>query len=629
MHLDQYEKITIKEFFGLYARGETSSCPINHSSTFQNVGTRGKKKEIGLRPGTKQSVNVGHNVVRIFVAKFVNISTGAATTFRLTADGAGHIYQDAGILLLTVTNMIDFVAINLFNHTFILPICSPGGLAGQVLYIWDGVNAVRPALGAAPTTTFTVTQAAGGNITQGTHQFAVAFVTNTGFTTQPGPKIAGVFTPVSVNFAAGNGTGNVTGIPLGPAGTIQRQLFATKANLGVYYFIPLSKGGVINDNVTTTATLNFLDTDLAIDASSLFNLRESINAAFTGYGGAGLAVYKGRLVILDGTSQNQINTSQSGLPENFDSVVGFINVDYQQDQFISAFEYFGVLYISGNTGIHSVSDNGNDPSTWSPNLIDSGNGFNNASLTNVLSEKYSGPLGSVMLGIFREGLYLFNGNVQRPCLSLKIQNIFDTFTHGAEHTPQLCVDLTQDILYMLLPLNGSLTPNSLIVGDFSDGLDAESINWATYTFPFTPQCIAISSFSDGDDFDYWLRLGTSTDIKKLTTAQTSDSGTAIIGVLKTFLHSFGDGTVDLFRFLRLRSKGTGTIQIQLSDQDGVLVSNPPSLVLSASPGTDLSRQINFTSEEMSIQLTISTLNATLTLTRIDTYGKVRWPWRPQ
>jgi hypothetical protein len=262
------------------------------------------------------------------------------------------------------------------------------------------------------------------------------------------------------------------------------------------------------------------------------------------------------------------------------------------------------------------------------NLIDSGNGFNHAGLVNVLSEKYAGPLGSVMLGIFREGLYLFNGNVNRPCLSLKIQNVFDTFTHGAEHSQQLVVDLTQDIIYMLLPLNGSTTPNTLVVGDFSDGLSAEAIAWAVYSFPFTPKCIQIADFNDGDDFDYWVRLGTSASgIQKLTPKVTNDSGTAITGIIQFPNFGGNDGTLSIFRFLRTRSTGSGTIQIQLSDRDGGNIVNPPSLTLAAGGG-DLFRQINYTAEGMQVTLTISTLNASISMNRFDCFSKRRWMTRP-
>lgn len=627
MYLDQYLDLTdIKTFMGLYSRGGNDNCPQDHSAVFQNFTTRGKRGEFNFRNGSKQSLNITHAVVRMFEAKFIN-NVGVLSSNFISCDGAGNIWKQDNTLLINIPNMIDFVALNLFNHVFILPICSVFG--ASVLQVWDGTNPVRPALGSAPGAGMAVAQAAGGNITPGVHQFAVAFVTNTGFTTPPGPVVAGVFTPVSVTFSTGNGTANVTGIPTGPAGTVQRLLFATKSGLGTYYFIPAADGGLINDNVTTTATLNFFDTDLAIDATSLFALRTSIPSATTDYGGAGLAVYRGRLIILDGTTTNQINVSDSGLPENFDSVHDFITVDYQQDQFISAFEYFGTLYISGNTGIHATSDNGGNPSTWSVNLIDSGNGFNHAGLINVLSEKYAGPLGSIMLGVFREGLYLFNGNVNRPCLSLKIQNIFDTFTHGKEHSPHLVVDLTQDILYILIPTGGSSIPNTLIVGDFSDGLSAESIIWSTFTFTnFSPRCLQIADFNDGDDFDYWLRMGTTAaGIQKLTPKVTNDSGNAIVGQIQFSNFGPSDGTLSIFRFLRSRVTGSGTIQIQLQDRDGNNVVNPPSWTLAASGG-DQFRQINYTAEGMQVLLTISTLNASVTMDRFDCFAKRRWMTRP-
>lgn len=624
MLLDEYHQLTIRDFKGLYNRGIIDNTPTDHAFVFQNFSTRGKTREAAIRSGTAQSINVTHSVVRIFQS---NISTLSAANTILTCDGAGHIYQGAGTLLLTVTGMIDFSAINLFNRTYILPILNLA--TSNFLFVWDGTNAPRQALGNAPTTNPNIAQAAGGNITVGTHNFAVCFVTNSGFTTTPGPIIAGVFAPVIVTFTAGNGTANVTTVPVGPAGTTQRIFLATKANLGTYFFIPAADGGVINDNTTTTATLNFPDTDLAVDASDLFNLRQSIPGPAPGkYGSTSLIWYKGRLVVLDGTTTNQINVSDAGFVENFDTVDGFVTLDSQQDQFSAGFDYYGTLYVFGSTGLHATQDNGGNPSSWTASLVDISSTPSPASLTNTLITKYPGPLGSIMLMITRQGLYAFNGNVIRPALSLKIQNIFDTFTHGAELASMLCVDYTQDIIYMLLPLNGSTSPNTLVVGDFSDGLTAEAIQWSTFSFPFTPQAIAMANFFDGNDVDYWLRIGSSTDLKKLTPNFTNDQGTAITAIWQSGLFDYGEGSIDQFRFLRVRATGSGTLSIALADQDGNNVVNPPSFTLAASPSKDLQRHINYLAEKMSVKLTVSTLNATLTINRVEMWGKQRYQMLP-
>jgi len=616
--LDEYEPISIKEFRGLYSKGLSDSVPIDHGSLVQNMGTN-KTNDFETRPGTKLSYNVGHSVVRIFEAVFI---AGIVTTQHvLTCDGAGHIYEDAGTLLLTVVNMVDFSAINLFNHVFILPILSSGS---SFLYVWDGTNPPRQAAGNAPTSAMTVTVGGGGsgNIDVGTHQFAVAFVTNTGFTTQPGPKIAGVFTPDPGVFPDSTRNVVLTNVPLGPAGTTQRVILATKANLLVYYFVP---NGTINDNVTTTITLNFFDTALAVDASDLFNLKESVPASVAGVGGGGLAIYHGRLVVLDGTSTDPPLLSYSGQAEAFSNVTGFLNV-LAPDQSVSAFEYYGTLYICGNAGIQSTADNGNEPSSWPVNLIDTGVAFNHGSITNTLSQKPNGPLSANILGITREGLYIFNGTVQRPPLSAKIQKTWDRFTHGADHTPQLCVDVSRDIIYILLPVDGSVTPNLLLACDFTEGLTAEAVTWSVFSFPYTPQAIAMVFIADGDDFDYWLRIGKSTGVDKLTTAVTDDSGTAITSIYQTFLATPAMGALNIFRHLRFRAVGTGTMLLRLADEDDGNVQNPPSITLSTTPSKDFDRQINYTSEKMSVQ--VKTVGGTMKLKRIDIFCKERWKIRP-
>jgi len=617
MFLDSYEHITINDFRGQYDRVAADDCPLDHAQICQNFISN--RKQFQVRDGTKLSLNTGHNVVRQFL-------TTANTV--LTCDGVGNIYSTTvsggapvTTLFLTVTNMIDFVAINLYGHVFILPICTAAA-AGTVLYVWDTINPPRPALGNPPGSGPTVAQAAGGNIVVGTHKFAVVFVTTTGFSTAPGPS-------TSFTFTAGNGTANLTVIPTGPTGTTQRLILATKANLNTFYFVPSAAGGVINDNVTTTATLNFFDTDLAIDASPQFNFRGSITAAITGYGGAGLAVYKGRLIILDGTVANQVPVSQSGLPENFDTVVGFIQTDYQVDQFISAFEYFGTLYISGNVGIHATGDNGGDPSTWSVNLIESGNGFPHYSLISVLENKYRGPISSLMFGTTREGVYVWNGALVRPALTWKIQGTWNQFTHGSEHAPMSCVDITTDTLYIMIPSNGSTTPNLLIAGNFSNGLDFQNIEWSVFVLPYTPQCIMICSINDNDDFDYWLRIGKSSGVDKLTSKVINDSGTVITAKWQTTnlpQDGSGDGSLRIFRFMRVRSSGSGALSLTAQDEDNGNVTTIPAITLAAAPSQDYGKHLNYTNEKVSFTLTNTSGNCILK--RLDFWHKRRWQSRP-
>lgn len=624
MFLDDYDSLILDSFRGQFDRIDSDDTPKDHAFVCQNFVTN--RKQIQVRYGTLNSLTTGHPCVRQFEANF--IIAGNPVSYIITCDGANNLYKtttdgtNVTNTILTITGMVDFVGINFFNKLFILPV----GPLNSTLYVWDGVNNIRSALGAAPTSSFTVTPAAGGNIPNGVHQFAVAFITQTGFTTQPGPKIAGVFTAVSVNFTGANGTADFTGIPLGPAGTTARVLFSTKAGLNTFYYIP---GGQINDNTTTAINLSYFDTDLAVDASSLFDLRESIPSAPQVYGLAGMCSYHGRLFVFPGNTQYNPFVSDSGFPENFNSVTGFLDFNSFDTVVYAGFEYYGTLYLSSSQGTWSTQDNGGEPSSWNINLIDEDTSFPQHSLISTVSGRPRGPLSGLCLGITQEGLYIFNGVTQRPSLSWKIQGTWNRFTHGAYNAASLCVDIVRDIIYVLLPVDGSTSPNLLLAANCQNGVDPDNIEWSIFAFPFTPTSIALYAINDGNDFDYWLRIGKNPGIQKLTPNSTTDSGTAITAILQFGLLPEGphDGSLTIYRYLRVRATGSGNLAISLTNEDGLSAYNPTALALSATPGQELDRQLNYTTERA--QLTLTSTSGNCKIHKVALWFKKMWQMRPQ
>jgi len=129
----------------------------------------------------------------------------------------------------------------------------------------------------------------GGHIDAGLHQVSVAFVTRQGFITQGA-------TPVRWT-ASGGKRAVVSGIPTGPPNIVARLLLFTPvitapATTGTFYSLPSVSSDsqytamLINDNVTTTLTVDFLDTVLiaGFNANYLFTQRELGEcAAMLGY----------------------------------------------------------------------------------------------------------------------------------------------------------------------------------------------------------------------------------------------------------------------------------------------------------------------------------------------------------
>ncbi|HEV2183426.1 MAG TPA: hypothetical protein VGR39_07055, partial [Candidatus Acidoferrales bacterium] len=96
-----------------------------------------------------------------------------------------------------------------------------------------------------------------GNISPGTHQCAVIFVTRQGYWTMPSPPVTWT--------AAGGKKVNVTNIPTGPANIVQRLLAFTGAGGAKFYQVPATM--TINDNVTTSLEVDFDDTILLAGVS--------------------------------------------------------------------------------------------------------------------------------------------------------------------------------------------------------------------------------------------------------------------------------------------------------------------------------------------------------------------------
>lgn len=99
----------------------------------------------------------------------------------------------------------------------------------------------------------------GGMITVGLHQMVCMFLTRSGYITAPSPSVSW--------SALGNKQATATNIPIGPANVVARILAFTGTGGSHYFYIPLNVAGgaqstVINDNTTTSLTIDFSDNTL-------------------------------------------------------------------------------------------------------------------------------------------------------------------------------------------------------------------------------------------------------------------------------------------------------------------------------------------------------------------------------
>lgn len=173
----------------------------------------------------------------------------------LALDSLGNLYKETspGVLSLAASviepNMF-LASTTIFGREYMA--LSNGELGQDLPRQYDDSNLDRvsqigPAEGPAVADSTT-----SGSISPGVHQCSVVFVTRQGYWTAPSALVSWT--------AAGNLAVNVTKIPTGPSNVVQRLLTFTASGGASFYHVPATM--VINDNTTTSLTVDFTDTIL-------------------------------------------------------------------------------------------------------------------------------------------------------------------------------------------------------------------------------------------------------------------------------------------------------------------------------------------------------------------------------
>lgn len=636
MDLSQFERTYVREFMGVFDRGDQDSVPPDHFIDALNLDFA--VRSIFTRRGatTRFTFTIGkpRNTVRQFVGEGI-------TPLLFSIDDDGKIYKD-NTLLTTVASAIEFGAVEFFNKMFISPRDSLDGVGNLLVY--DKVtNTFREAGGLAPTAAgaMIAVDGAAGVVPLGTRKLAVIYQTNTGYYTKPGPEIASVFTPTSYTGPGGLKI-NVSVIPLGPTEVVKRYILSTRADENEYFFVPDDKGGLINDNVTTTTILDFFDTDLIESADYLFDILERIPA------GTGLCIYNGKLAIWGFPSPDGslVRVSNAGEPETFDGLDSNIVVSKDDGyRAVNGVVIRDVLYVFKERGIHATSDNGDTPSNWEVATVDKAIGTTIKGISTVSPTEESGTHSDLVLVADRSGLYLFDGVVRVPELSWKIRKLWDENLDLSQ--ADIFIDVHSKCIYVTGYNNG------VLIGNYEEGIDPQKIKWCPWSFSLVSGItIAARTVLGGtilksdttSESEFVFNFDDVADLKlyKLSAAQKNDYGTdGIITLLRTALISKAQEFVSLFGALKLRITGEKKINLSLDslqdsggDQSKRFVVRPITLV--NQPGFDITRYPQLDAEAASIRFDSWTDDNGLVekdswfrLSLLVVFQKAKWVARPQ
>lgn len=610
------------DFMGSYARGVSDTTPDRYFIDSLNV--KFAEGDVLTRHGSVLKLS------RANIRRFWTYKRLGETPRSILLDTSGNLVDSLapGTPIWTDAAITDFSMVNYSNRAYITPHDRNKGLSGKSLIVYEGSGNARLAGGAAPSgfTLGVANSATAGSVEAGYHLIAVAGITSSGFITAPGPA---VFALIS---APGSKKLDISNIPvLAGAYWAGRVLLATKSiPLSLYnnnqfgyelFFIP---GGTINDNTTTTKTVDFFDSDLQSSADYLLDNLATIPA------GVGITVYQGRLISW-GESGNQFTIRVSGKaqPEVFSAVDGFVNLDPSDagSGIKNCAEVRGQnLLIATSNRLYGTADNGQSPSTWSVNILDKSVGVECFGIANVLDAR--GTNTDRIWMATRAGAMLYDGVARRPELSYYIEDLWKRINKAVFNLVQMVDDPTNHRIYVSVPLDAATDISHILIGDYSkaftvyETIDERMIKWALWSFPSAPK----SMVGDVDDVTGVpvLRISQTAGLYDVKDGLTDDYGNAIDSYVQLALKTASAGWINHFGGIKLRVKGSGSLQITVQGEDN---SNPVTalpLTLAASPGKELDRLINYVNEKCSIKLRTNQFGEYFILSEFTLFAKALW-----
>jgi hypothetical protein len=602
-----HQPVEMEAFNGLWARGDDDAVPPDHFSDILNMMFT--PEGIQTRDGFGDASLVITSVRRAWVYKVY----GQADRL-LILDGSGNLWDSTNLVtpILTIAEMTDCAFLNFAGRAYISPNDGNTGLPGEKVYIYKGSGVAVAAGGVVPTGSMVAAESASaGDIEAGLHLFAVAYETDTGFITAPGPA---VFASVT---ATGGLSVDLSGIPIGPSNTAARRIIATKIIQNYngdqtgyeFFFVP---DGRIANNSATTLTVSFFDVALLSSADYLFDLFTEIPALLW------LNTFGGRLV---GGGENAnpsvVRISEPGQPEAINQITGLLVIDpaNTSSPVTNGQEIREVLYLFKKSRAYATSDNNAEPSSWKVTNIDEGTGTYPHGIAAVAD---SGGVNIDKAFIAdQSGLMQFTGTFARPELSWKIRDVWARINKLYFHTVNIAHDTNIQRIYVAVPLDAATHPSHILVGDYSnyDGSYNASLmsamKWTIWTLADNKQPQVVLVETNTSDNTLVFRVGVyGGNFYNLVADRTNDFQNAIpTPYLQTgIIPKAPSGEILHINALRYKIKGYGALVTTLYDRDKVTSSVAAGHTLAANPGKEVTVLANFKAQGFIVKLSVSSLN---------------------
>lgn len=617
--IQDHSPVRLNSFMGLFGIDSyADSVPKDHFIDSHNTITEGG--EIRTRDGFALSITFPA-MSKIYYWRL----QGQATRV-IALNNTGQLYDltvDTVNPILNIAAMTNFSAAPFNNRLYISPNNGVTGLPGEFVYVYTGSGAARKSSGNAPSTGFSVAlSATAGHVESGTHILAWVFETTSGFVTPPGPAA------FQIIVTDGTKKLDTTLVPVGPSGTAKRRLIGSRSiqdyngNQNAYemFFVP---GGIIEDNLTTELLgIDFYDADLQLSADYTFDQFAEIPAVLF------LSSY-GRRMIYGATDadKNIVYISKDNEPESINSLAGFQSFDPHETEGVKdATEFRGNLYVMKRNKTYVGRDNTYEPSTWKFDTLDSSIGCDFGGIAKYIDAK--GSKSDFFLAAGPSGFFKFTGIYEEVPLSYKIRNWWKRINSLYLNQLQVLLDAEKALIYILVPLDGAVSPNYILVAEYENGLNFDKLKWHIWSLQdFSPSSIAIDLDNTTKKTTFKLS-SLSGNIYTQEIGRRNDNNTSILSHIKFALIHEVQNAIHHIGALGFRIKGSGTLNIEIRGQENIDVQTLPNLTLGATPGKEIIRQSFFQSEKASVKISMSSANGYFILRELTLYMNLIFMSRP-
>ncbi len=468
-----------------------------------------------------------------------------------------------------------------------------------------------------------------GVVTAGVHNIGYLILTRNGYTVSPSPvNGSGTFTPATITSSGGQNL-HVSISPIGTWPSYSQSislLMTTATNPNRYFIVPGSTLTAIGGSgLTVTFDINISDDTLAasgVDATPYFNLLSQDQSGNGPFNPSVVLEYNNRMVYI--TNWGGVPTIFVSDRDNYQQLSGANNPVFLPGQRVATtgFVLNRELYILGPHWTYMLSDNSNYPVTWArPQLIDSQIGT-----LAPLGATANPAIGCAFVAN-TEGLYVFRGGFYDSLpLSYWQRSDWKRINWAAGARVQVICNHDLKKVYVLAPLDSATNPSHILTWDYTQGLDAESVNYSLDSLAnYAPGAIAPVQ-NTSQVVETWLGPPSGSlpvlRYQNGTEAQPyRDNNLAIASTYQTGLMPGVNRGLLSNHAVKLKIKGNGNLYVTVNELDNSHSITLPTIDLSQASGRELLRRYWLVSESVSYTLSTVDLDANFALFLMKHYFK--------